>query len=645
MFRTLASFLVLVLLAAASSAAPAGLQLQSAAGTDEALTLSSQVHVEVTGLVATVWLEQQFYNASGQWAEGRYRFPLPDGVAVDRLEIRIGERLVEGEIQPRQKAMQIYETAREQGQIAGLVEHESSNLFSTQIANIPPGELVEVRLGFSQPVEHEHGRMRLRFPTSSAPAFRPTAEALEALNLTPRARAALPARPINLRVDLRPGLALEEIQSFHHAVNVEQSGSDWLVELADGADFSGRDFELVWTPRDEGQAQLAVFAEAFGSQEHVMIDLLPPQSFVADNTPREVILIIDTSGSMYGQPMEQARESLKYALASLDEADRFNVIEFNHKVRSLYPSPRVFNQEHHLQALAWVDGLSASGGTEMEPPLMLALGTAPAAGYLRQILFITDGMISNERALVRRVVEEIGESRLFTVGIGHGVNSSFLARMAHSGRGSHVLIADTDHIIERMSDLILQLQSPVVHDLQLDWPQDAEVYPEQLPDLHVGQPLTVVARMDALQGDLVLTGLSNGRPFRQVVQLNQFQQAPGVASQWARARLDWLEEQRWVSYDHEQINDNIRDTALEYALVSSETSLVAVDRTPRRLMHEALAGHDLETSPAHGRAVSVAAFPSTDAGSLQALIRGLVALLLVGLLLAQRRIHGKEPQA
>ncbi|NBB93382.1 MAG: marine proteobacterial sortase target protein [Gammaproteobacteria bacterium] len=640
--------LLLVFLAASGplSAARSGLWLDVAEsqGRAEALALATEVDIQVTGLVAMVEVRQQFFNQTGSWAEGVYRFPLPDRSAVEQLSIRLGQRLIEGEIQEKEAARATYEAARERGQVAGLVEREQGNLFTTRVANVPPGEMVEIRIGFTQPVRYEHGRFRLAFPTTAAPQFRRTGELERVVRerLESLRGGELPQRPVRLTVDLRPGLRLGRVESTHHAIEVESFGSDRLVTLSEGADWSGRDFELIWEPEDTGEAATAAFAESFGGKEHVMLTLVPPQAFEASDTPREVILIIDTSGSMSRQPIEQARESLHYALAGLKPGDRFNVIEFDHQARSLYPQPRPFDEGSHLEAAQWVDRLAAGGGTDMGPPLSLALRAAPTDDHLRQVVFITDGMVGNEQELLERTSRELGESRLFTVGIGHGVNGSFLRRLAMAGRGSYTAIAESSRISERMSELVLQLESPVIHDIEVVWPRPVEFYPETVPDLYVGQPLSVIARADRLSGDVIVRGTSNGRSFERVLPLEDFQPAPGVASQWGRARIESLENRIVPPAEKDQVEAGILDTALAYSLVSSRTSLVAVDRTPARSREAALQRHRLDTSPAHGRAGGLQAMPATDAGSVPAALRGALALLLVGLLLFQRRINRDE---
>lgn len=580
-----------------------------------ALLLETEVAIEVTGLLSYTTVRQQFRNDSGAWAEGRYSFPLPDDSAVESLTIMIGDRLIQGEIQERSQALETYRQARNEGRVAGLVEQQSGNMFTTRIANIPPGETLELLIGYRQQVRFEHGRFSLRFPASIAGG-----------------------KP-SLTVQLRPGMALASLDSSYHMIRADFDGDHWQVVLDDPFEPATRDFELVWRPAYASQVQTAAFSQQLGGLDHALLMIVPPQNFSSTNTPREVILLIDTSGSMQGQAILQARDALAFALDRLGPNDRFNVIEFNHRTRSLFEAPVVASNGNILRARRFIESLQAEGGTVMGPSLAMAMSGRIPDGYLRQIVFATDGMIADESTVIDLIRREIGHSRLFTIGIGHGVNSRFLRDAARFGRGSYTAIADLGEINERMSELLIQLTSPVLHDIELHWPVQVEAHPALLPDLYVGQPLMVSARADALSGDVLITGLSDGRPWQQLIPLEAFQAAPGVAAHWGQAAVQGALDAREPGKGQDSVRQQVLDLALEYQLVSPFTSLVAVDKTPLRSRQAALERHDLGGDRNLAQDAQLRAMPATDAGSEHALVRGLVALLLVGLLLGQKRIN------
>jgi Ca-activated chloride channel homolog len=669
--RLIMMTLLLLLMSTSQAASEAVLWLQGPGDgqPSQALALETDVEIEVTGLLAHALVSQRFFNDSGGWAEGRYVFPLPDDSAVESLSIRIGERLIEGEIQPRGQARQTYSEARRDGRVAGLVEQERANVFTTSVANIPPGEEVEIRIGFRPRVDFEHGRFSLRFPTTIAPRYIP-GQALPAglgsdepgggwspdTDRVPDASRITPPvqhpdgpmhNPLRLGVSLRAGVELAALESSFHAVRTELQGDRWRIELDEPLQSARRDFELTWRPAGQNRIQSAAFRQQLGGSEHVLLMVLPPEQLRRNRSPRELILIIDTSGSMRGEPMVQARDSLLFALDSLGPQDRFNVIEFNHLTRSLFDAPVTASNRNINQARRFVGALEAGGGTVMGPSLARAMEPAIPDGYLRQILFVTDGIIGNEQEVLDQIRRDVGHSRLFTVGIGHGVNSQFLRDGARFGRGSYTFIGDTAQIHARMSELITQLTSPVLQDIEVHWPGAVEAVPESIPDLYAGQPLMVTARADHLAGEVTVSGRSEGLDWQTSIPLDAFQVSGGVAAHWGRAALDQLLNQGRNAAERQALRPAVEALAVEYQLLSPFTSLVAVDRTPARSRQVALRRHEVPSNLPAGRQVdgffsSARPMPATDAGSDVSLLRGLLALLLVGLLLGHKRICSED---
>ncbi|MEM7053032.1 MAG: marine proteobacterial sortase target protein [Pseudomonadota bacterium] len=644
---------------------PAMLWLNHGSSASSAMALVTDIDIEVTGMLAYTLIRQQFLNDSSEWAEGRYVFPLPDEAAVESLRIVIGQRVIEGEIQEREQARIVYEKARAEGRIASLVEQERANLFSTSIANIGPGEVLEVQIGFRQRVEFAHGEFRLRFPMSIAPPYVPgtpipaepgspqdgggwsqnTDRVPDASRITPAVVGPMEStNPVALNVELNAGMPLTLLESSHHRIDKHYEHGSWKISL-DGSDANPhKDFELIWQPAVAEHVESVLFVERMGDQDHALLMLTPPEQFSAMQTRREVTLIIDTSGSMEGESLEQARQALRFALESLDSGDRFNLIEFNNAARALFPSSVDASAANVRQASNFVDHLSAHGGTEMLQPLDLAMRQTVSPGFLAQIVFVTDGQVGNTDEIVTFVRNGIGDSHLFTVGIGHGVNSRFLSDLARFGHGSTVLIADVWQVRTRMNELIAQLTSPVLHDIELHWPHEVELVPQHMPDLYTGQPLLVAARGDQLRGDVLVTGFSDGQPWQQVIPLETIQEAPGVAAYWGRQAIQQALDRSDHDLSVQQARQRVVDLAIEYQLLSPYTSLVAVDRTPERSRQAALRRHDVPGyRPDNGqnaRALMARAMPATDAGSVSRLIGGLLALLMVVLMLLHPVIGG-----
>jgi Ca-activated chloride channel homolog len=670
MMRVLGSLLLAIPAMAFAGEAVLWLDTGRDGETGRALLLETDVEIQVTGLVARTEVRQRFFNGADAWAEGRYVFPLPDNAAVDTLTIRAGRQLIVGEIQERTQARATYRQARDRGQRAGLVEQERPNLFTSSVANIAPGEEIEIRIGFNQPIKFEQGRFSLRFPTTIAPRYVPgrplppdhqsgngwspdTDRVPDASRITPPVQHpdAGPINPLRLSTVLRPGMELSDVSSSYHPITVHRQGDTWHIELEALATISDRDLELIWLPAHPERTHTAVFTERHEAEDYVMLMMLPPHRLERDPPPREMILIIDTSGSMMGEPIIQARESLLFALDRLRPEDRFNIIEFNHITRSLHDDPVAVTPERLEQARRFVKRLRAGGGTVMGPALTQAMRGTPPDNMLRQIVFITDGVIANETEVLDQIRRDIGAARLFNVGIGHGVNSYFLRTGSRHGRGSYTFIADTGQITSRMSELIARLESPAIQDIELDWPVTAEVYPDRLPDLYVGEPLMVVARASKLNGMLTASGRQGDALWRQELSLASHESAPGIARLWGRQRIESLQDVLSNGGDSGSIRAQIIDTALRYQLLSPHTSLVAVDHTPVRPVDETLNDHDMPHNLPHGRKLegffSAQPMPATATSKMEKFGLGMTALAVALLLIfgSRWRVTDIEPVA
>jgi Ca-activated chloride channel family protein len=398
--------------------------------------------------------------------------------------------------------------------------------------------------------------------------------------------------PLSLRVTLDAGLPLARLRSLYHPVVIE-SGRDGhhIVTLREGIVAADRDFVLEWAAEDRAVPQAAVFAEQVGADTHLLVTVVPPAPAAAATPapPREVIFVIDTSGSMHGASLDQAKAAVIEALKRLRPADRFNVLQFNDETFALFPRPVEASVAEVATAWHYVSALEAEGGTEMRPALERALaGTAPA-GVLRQVVFLTDAAVSNEAALFHQVAARLGDSRLFTVGIGSAPNSYFMRKAAELGRGSFTYIGELSEVKPRIDALLRKLERPALTDLRAGWPLSAgkrmEIYPTPLPDLYAGEPVSFAARLegvdlDRLGGRLLITGKSPAGVWQTRLPLADLTAAPGVAAIWARAKLTQIEDDLYrddENPDPTAIRARALAVALEHRLVTRYTALVAVD--------------------------------------------------------------------
>jgi len=632
-----------------------------------AMRVDTEVDADVNGMIARVTVRQVFRNDGAEWMDGVYVFPLSEKSAVDRLEMRIGERVIVGEIRERAAARKVYEQAQEAGKQASLVEQERPNLFTTSVANVPPGETVTVEIGYLESLDYDHDQWSLRIPLTLTPRYVPggTGDEVQSASAA-REEATLPAIPqmgtppldaervappvdpgssvsqrVTIHISVDTGFRLASLRSLHHAVQVTESQSSYEVQLVEREVPADRDFELAWSP-DVGTATgAALFTEQVGADTYALLMLVPPHEERAVVTaPREVIYIIDTSGSMEGNSIRQARKALTLALGRLRPSDRFNVIRFSDRTESLYLDPVPATPERIADALEFVAALDADGGTEMLPALRAALRMKASAEHLRQIVFITDGAVGNEEELFE-LIRRIGSGRLFTVGIGAAPNGHFMRTAAAMGRGTFTFIGADADVGQRMGELFEKIERPALTDIDLAWPSGikGELSASRIPDVYYGEPVVLAARLTSLPRGLVSLSGRNGSGFwmRQIALSNPRKDA-GVASLWARNRIEDLLDQRRAGADAETIRRQVLALALEHKLVSPYTSLVAVDRTPVRPAGiDSQAAAIPHTAPAGSAwAGAQVGYPGTATPARLHLLIG-VAMLLGALFLLPRR--------
>ena len=561
----------------------------------EALRLATTMHAQVTGNVARVHVTQKFSNTGSDWVEGLYVFPLSADAAVDELLMSVGDRTIRGEIQEKAKAQTAYRQARSAGKQASIVDQERPNMFTTAVANIAPNSTVSIEITYLETIPYRDSRYTLRLPLAITPRYTPGADldpaaplaaanaavanATTGASATPE-RVTAARQNVDITVELAAGFSVGSISSQHHAVEVNDDVLGKRIHLNGRQIAADHDFELVWTPAVADDVEAAAFAEKVGDDTFALVVLTPPNTAGEAIQPREVTFIIDTSGSMQGPSIEQARTALQLGIDRLKPGDRFNIIRFASDYSSLFSGPEPVTASARLQAGQFILDLRADGGTEMRAPLERALSAAPKAEFLPQIVFITDGSVGNEAELVALIHARIGAARLFTVGIGAAPNSYFLQQAAAAGRGSYTFIAERDQVASRMQDLFLKLERPALVDLKVVWPDDlaADMAAPMPGDVYAGDPLVILARLpQSPSGSLTLSGRIRGRDWVHRVQIARVGEQSGLSKLWARERIaDWSRRLQFGG-DREQLRTSILDLALEHHLVSEFTSLVAID--------------------------------------------------------------------
>jgi Ca-activated chloride channel family protein len=658
----------------------------SEAAFEVAPTVDTRVRFDVTGVIARATVVQRFRNPLNVWIEGVYVFPLPESSAVDHMRMRAGDRVIEGQIREKEQARQEFQQAAAAGKRATLVEQQRPNLFTSRVANLGPLEELEVEIEYQQTLELEEGRVGLRFPLTMTPRYMPGIET--SLALLTRGKPALDRNPdstfegddetgtgddvepsgvdqgnellqppflppsvkrnpVSIELNLNAGFEVASLASDTHPLAVEPlSGHSFHARLREEMVPADRDFAISWKPAPGVMPQSSITTEKGPDGTYALVTLFPPTGSAARTVriPREVTFVIDTSGSMEGVSMKQAKRALELAIQRLDAGDWFNLIQFNSVTSTLFPSPVPATPENRSRAMRYAASLRAEGGTEMLPALLAALtprpGAAEESNVLKQVLFLTDGAVSNEEQLFSVIKAKLGRARLFTVGIGSAPNSHFMTKAAEFGRGTFTFISDVNAVEKQMSELYAKVESPVLSDIQVSFDgveaASAEVWPDRVPDLYLGEPVVVGARFDKVPAAIRVTGRRDGEPFETVVPFGQAEVGHGLNVVWARRKIQSLLDGLHEGDDPEAVRAQVVSLGLTHHLVTAHTSLVAVDLTPVRPGNEGLESVMVPVNLPNG--ATFGALPRSATPATLYMLQGLVACLIaIGVLVASRR--------
>ena len=643
------------------------LLLRMKSGYIVATRMNTDIEATVSGLVARVSVRQSFRNDGQEWVEGVYVFPLPDTAAVDRFRMHIGERFIEGEIREKEQAKKEYEAAKSAGKKTGLVEQQRANLFITSVANIGPGDTIIVEIEYLETISYDEGSFSLRVPLTFTPRYIPgtplpgrkgsgwsldTTSVPDASLITPPVVTRSRDHRLKFEATINAGVPLALIASRYHPIDVSDEPDRYRITLANASVPLDHDLELTWRPVADSAPRATVFSETREGRPHLLIMLLPPDDVSAPtaNFPRELIFVIDTSGSMHGTSLSQATRALTVALDGLQPADRFNIMQFNSVTSALFRSSVTATTSNIGIAKRYVAGLKANGGTEMRPAISQALNQPRSKSHLRQVIFITDGSVGNERELYKLIERDLGDTRLFTVGIGSAPNSWFMRKAAEAGHGTFTLISALHEVNEKMGRLFRKLEQPQITDVTVQWPAGtkAESYPAIIPDLYVGEPIVIKALLEnePKQGDVLkISGNSVLGTWGVELLVDQSDASPGVAALWARARIDNFMDRERQGAAHDEIRTAVINTALSHHLVSKFTSLVAVDKTPVRPENSRLTKEQVPNLLPYGQSVNaIFGFPATATNAGAYRMNGML-LLISGLFLLLIIVTGRRRHA
>ncbi len=572
----------------------------------------THVKAELSGAVARVEVTQRYTNPMAEPIESVYIFPLPENSAVDGMHMTIGARRVVANIERRAAARERYEAARRRGQTAALLEQERPNIFTQSVANIAPGQTIEVTIQYVQELTQDGGESEFVFPMVVGPRFFPgevsagangagwrpdTDEVPDASRISPPVVGAgmRTGHDISLELVAYTGLPAydldtptHKVQQLHH----DQRGFSLKLDPADK--LPNRDFVLRYRV-DQAQTAISALAHKKKGQEGtVAVQIQPPTvDLEAEVGHREVVFVVDVSGSMRGVPLAMSKDVMRRALGMLRPTDRFNVVTFARGTRRIFKHSRPANAQNLRRATEIMGSFGAGGSTNMGNAVTEVLSEPVDEAYHRYVLFLTDGFVGNESQIASKVSAFVHnntaggrKARVFGLGIGSSTNRSLIESLSTAGDGlSHYIVSrkDLPTAVDKvfrtidspiMTDVTVTFKVPGVHDLTLNGPTT----------LFASRAMTVYGRYRwPAKGKVIVKGQVGGRP----VTLSKAIKLPGyeksnsaLGTLWARARIGALERSLWDGLQQrevQQIIEKITQTALNHHLVTAYTSFVAVD--------------------------------------------------------------------
>lgn len=569
----------------------------------------TDVRGAISGFLARVTVTQTFENTASEKIEAVYAFPLPENAAVDDMTIQVGQRTVRGIIKKREEAKAIYEQAKQSGHVAALLDQERPNIFTQAVANIMPADQVVVTISYLQTLDYEDGTYEFVFPMVVGPRFIPgqptgkqaggwapdTDQVPDASKITPQVtpKGTRAGHDISIELAIDSGVPLQQINSSSHQIDVARTGaSAATVKLANLTEIPNKDFILKYNVAadqiaDSILSQSAPVNSAIGPGGYFTLILQPPAKLPeSDITPKELVFVLDTSGSMMGFPIEKAKEFINHALDELYPGDTFNLITFSGDTRVLFPTPVYPTAENLRTTREVLNAQHGGGGTVMMNAIRAALAPSDSQDHVRVVCFLTDGFVGNDLDIIGEV-QKHSNARVFAFGIGNGVNRFLIEGMARAGRGESEVVTLHDKADVAAHRLYERLRSPVLTNVSIDWGglPVIDVFPKQLPDLFSAKPVVVSGRYTAAtSGTIHIRGQRAGEEFTRDVPV-RFNSGTAnshiLSSFWARRKIDDLMSQDLTGLQSgnvkPELKQEITQLGLSYRLMTQFTSFVAVE--------------------------------------------------------------------
>jgi Ca-activated chloride channel homolog len=533
---------------------------------------SQKVTMQMTDGALKVEVEQVFQNPNSVAMEGTYLFPLPSGATVSTFRMMIDKEPVEGKILAVEEARRIYESYVRRNVDPAILEYVGRNAFQARVFPIPAGGERRIYLGYSQVPEFNAGIYQAVYPLNSE---RVTGQS---------------AGDVTIDCTVRSSKAIKTVYSPTHEIQVKRESDHLARATFEGKDVrANRDFILYYTISDKAFGLNALsHRKMAGEPGHLMLMLAPRHEVTSsDILPKDLVFVVDTSGSMQGAKFEQAQKALQTVVGALNEQDRFNIIRFSSEVTNFRPSVVEATTENRAAARTFVNEMKAVGGTAIDDALQAGLASLPKPedrqGRTPFLVFMTDGLPTIGVTDIDRILQNAGKAaaadvRLFSFGVGTDVNTLLLDRLARDHRGAADYVSANEDVEAKIGGFYAKISDPVLSNVQvsLSGAKLTDVHPAKLPDLFAGTQLLVLGRYEGHgKATVTLTGDINGKPQKYAYDVTLPERESGhdfIPKLWASRKIGFLLEEIRLKGDSKELKDEVIRLSKEHGIVTPYTA-------------------------------------------------------------------------
>lgn len=637
--------------------------------TDSFPLKDTDVSATINGVIAETFVTQTYVNEGERPINASYLFPASDSVSVHGMKMQIKDQIITAKIQERKEAEKTFETAKSEGKSASLLKQQRPNVFSMDVANIMPGDTVRIELHYTEMVLSTEGVYQFVFPTVVGPRYisSPSGDSGNSDNVQsvpgarPESSDSWAARPYleegktppgkyNITVNLSTGVPITDINCKSHEIQVEKSNdSTAQVTLANPRDYAGnRDFILNYQLTGQ-EVSCGLLLDREEEENYFMLMVQPPERYTPGQVPpREYLFILDVSGSMYGYPLDTARDLIRDLVSGLNETDCFNLLLFSNASVRMSPSSVPATRDNIQKAIDLIDQESGGGGTELAPSLRDALSIPRQENFSRSIITITDGYISGEKEIFDIVRENLGNTNFFSFGIGDSVNRYLINGIAKAGQGEAFIVTDPEDAAHTAEQFRTYVQAPLMTDIQVSYDGfDAyEIEPSAIPTLFARRPIVLFGKWKGEPtGKIRITGKAGERDYLEeidVAAVSSSENNPAIRYLWARKKIERLTDYGAGSTDSDLTKQLVTTLGLKYSMMTPYTSFVAVTETVRNPEGEANDITQPSPLPLHVSNLAVGGYTTGSEPGTWLFLMGALLLLLIAALRHPTFFHRTE---